>query len=196
MRFSHQPGPKARGSSTNPLSRFESLAVEYDEGHQAEAPSQTVVTPDETRSILSKNDSPDVGFEMSLNPYRGCEHGCSYCFARQNHEYLELSAGLDFEQKIFAKFRAPQLLRKQLCSKGWQPQVIALSGSTDPYQPIERELNITRDCLAVLAEARNPVAIVTKSGLVTRDIDLLTELALHEAVSVAISITTLDLHLA
>src|SRR5204863_5804612 len=152
----------------------------------------TVFLKDETRSIINYNDSPDVGFNASINPYRGCEHGCIYCFARPNHEYLGFSAGLDFESKILVKEDAPELLRRELLSKRWEPQVIAISGVTDAYQPVERRLKLTRRCLEVLVEFRNPVAIVTKNHLVERDADLLGELAGVHAAAVFISITTLD----
>jgi len=133
-----------------------------------------------------------VGFETSLNPYRGCEHGCIYCYARPTHEYLGFSAGLDFESTIMVKTNAPQLLRSELESAHWQPQTLVMSGVTDPYQPIERKLRITRGCLEVLAKFRNPVAIITKNRLVTRDIDLLRELAKYNAVAVNLSVTSLD----
>jgi DNA repair photolyase len=133
-----------------------------------------------------------VGFEASINPYRGCEHGCIYCYARPTHEYLGFSSGLDFETKIIVKADAPRLLREELSSRKWQPKVLAMSGVTDPYQPIERRLQITRGCLEVLAEFRNPVGIITKNQLVTRDVDLLGELAKHQAAVVFISLTTLD----
>ena len=152
----------------------------------------TIYLRDPSRTIIAHNDSPDVGFETSINPYRGCEHGCIYCFARPTHEYLGFSAGLDFESKIVVKEDAPELLREELMSKKWTPQVIAISGVTDPYQPIERKLEITRRCLQVLAEFRNPVAIITKNHLVTRDADVLGELASFGAASVAVSVTTLD----
>ena len=139
---------------------------------------------DETRTIITRNTSPDVGFETSLNPYRGCEHGCIYCYARPTHEYLGFSAGLDFESKIMVKTNAPRLLRSELESPRWQPQTLVLSGVTDPYQPVERELQITRGCLEVLAQFRNPVAIITKNHLVTRDIDILRELAGSNAAAV------------
>jgi DNA repair photolyase len=151
---------------------------------------------DTARSIIARNDSPDVGFDASVNPYKGCEHGCIYCYARPTHEYLGFSAGLDFETKILVKEDAPVLLRKELASPRWTPQVIAMSGVTDPYQPLERRLQLTRSCLKVLAEFRNPVAIITKNHLVTRDSDLLGELARYEAVAVFVSITTLDSGLA
>src|SRR5947207_4011727 len=151
---------------------------------------------DETRSIINYNDSPDVGFNASINPYRGCEHGCIYCFARPNHEYLGFSAGLDFETKILVKEDAPDLLRRELMSKRWEPQVLAISGVTDAYQPIERRLKLTRQCLQVLVEFRNPVVIITKNELVTRDIDLLSALAKIDGILVFVSVTSLDGHLA
>jgi len=151
---------------------------------------------DNTASIIARNTSPDVGFEASINPYRGCLHGCVYCFARPTHEYLGLSAGLDFETKIFVKEKAPELLRAKLSSRSWKPTPLALSGVTDPYQPIERRLRLTRRILEVLAEFRNPVIVITKNHLVTRDVDLLASLAEHDAVRVAISVTTLDTALA
>jgi len=154
-------------------------------------PPETVFLRDATRSILSFNESPDVGFDVGVNPYRGCAHGCSYCFARPTHEYLGFSAGLDFETKILVKKEAPELLRRALAARSWVPRPIMLSGNTDAYQPAERRLRLTRRCLEVLAEARNPVAITTKSYLVTRDVDLLQELAAHQAAAVTLSVTTL-----
>ena len=156
----------------------------------------TELLRDTSRSLITHNDSPDVGFSFSLNPYRGCEHGCIYCYARPTHEYLGFSAGLDFESRIMVKEDAPLLLRRELASPRWQPETLAMSGVTDPYQPVERRLGITRGCLEVLAAARHPVAVITKSELVTRDIDLLVELARHQAVRVFLSITTLDGELA
>jgi DNA repair photolyase len=150
------------------------------------------VHDDASRSILSRNASPDVGFSVSLNPYRGCEHGCAYCYARPTHEYLGLSAGLDFEREIFVKRDAAALLRRALAAPSWVPEPIALSGVTDPYQPLERRERVTCACLEVLAEHRQPVSLITKNQLVTRDLDLLSELARHRAVAVTISITTLD----
>src|SRR5205807_522460 len=144
---------------------------------------------DTSRSIIAYNQSPDVGFSASINPYRGCEHGCSYCYARPYHEYLGFSAGLDFESKIMVKEDAPELLRHELTSPKWQPQVLGLSGVTDAYQPVERRLRLTRRCLEVLAEFRNPAGIVTKNHLVTRDADVLGELARHNAAAVFLSIT-------
>lgn len=186
---------RGRGTSDNPQNRFESFAYERDEDADEISP-QTVVLKDATRTIIATNDSPDVGFESSINPYRGCEHGCVYCYARPTHEYLSLSAGLDFETKILAKFDAPKLLRKELSAKKWVPKILAMSGVTDPYQPVERKLKITRGCLEVLNEFKNPVCIVTKNHMVTRDIDLLSELAKDNAAAVFVSITTLDPKLA
>src|SRR5690606_17272479 len=150
-----------------------------------------VLLQDTTRSILAWNDSPDVGFDVGINPYRGCEHACVYCYARPTHEYLGFSAGLDFETRIMVKRQAPGLLEEALAKPSWRPRTIALSGNTDCYQPAERRLRITRRCLEVLAEFRNPVGIITKSYLVARDVDLLAELARHDAAAVVLSITTL-----
>lgn len=151
---------------------------------------------DESQTIVVENDSPDIGFRYSVNPYRGCAHGCSYCYARPTHEYLGLSAGLDFETKVFVKYRAAELLRDFLARPSWKPETIAFSGVTDCYQPAEREFSITRGCLAVAVECRQPIGIVTKNALVTRDLDLLQQLAAHNAVRVCVSITTLDAQLA
>ncbi len=183
-----------RGAADNPKNRFERVAVEPDLGEwdPKEPGSETVYLRDATRSIIARNNSPDIGFDASINPYRGCSHGCIYCFARPTHEYLGFSAGLDFEGRILVKEDAPELLRGELSSPRWEPQVIAMSVVTDCYQPVERKLRITRRCLEVLAEFRNPVAVITKNYLVTRDIDLLSELARHKAAVVAISLTTLD----
>ena len=184
---------KGRGATDNPANRFERLHTVAEESWtDPEDPApRTVFLQDASRGILSRNQSPDVGFEYSINPYRGCEHGCIYCYARPTHEYLGFSAGLDFESKILVKRDAPALLRKALMSPRWKPQVIAMSGVTDPYQPVERRLRITRGCLEVLAEFRNPVAIVTKNHLVTRDVDLLGELAGVGAAAVNVSVTSL-----
>ena len=188
---------KGRGASWNPQNRFETLEyVRDDEAELEPGVPRTVYYRDPTRTLIATNDSPDVGFEASINPYRGCEHGCIYCFARPTHEYLGMSAGLDFETKIFVKEDAPELLREELNAKSWQPKVIAISGVTDAFQPIERKLEITRRCLGVLAEFRNPVAIITKNVLVTRDIDHLKELAKFNAARVFVSFTTLDPKLA
>ncbi|MGA3171153.1 MAG: PA0069 family radical SAM protein [Chthoniobacteraceae bacterium] len=186
----------ARGAVSNPKNRFERL--EYlPEPQDEEGPlPRTQFIEDDTQSIITSNDSPDVPFTHSFNPYRGCEHGCAYCFARPTHEYLGFSAGLDFESKIVVKTRAPELLRKELSSPRWKPKTLALSGVTDCYQPIERRLELTRRCVAVLAEFLNPVSVITKNHLVARDIDLYRELAAHDAVCIHISITTLDARLA
>ena len=163
---------------TNPPNRFEQISLEPDEDYdptQDPAPT-THFLRDQSQTIISYNDSPDVGFEASINPYRGCEHGCAYCYARPFHEYLGFSAGLDFESRILVKPDAPELLRKELSSPKWKPQTLAMSGVTDCYQPAERRLEITRRCLEVLADFRNPVGIITKNELVTRDIDVLQRL--------------------
>jgi DNA repair photolyase len=192
------PSIRGRGATANPPNRFEKIRVERDaDWDPAEEPSpRTQFLRDLSQSIISYNDSPDIGFHASLNPYRGCEHGCSYCYARNTHEYLGFSAGLDFETKIVVKETAPELLRRELSSPKWQPQTLAMSGVTDCYQPIERRLQLTRRCLAVLAEFRNPVGITTKNYLVTRDLDLLRELAAHRAVVVHLSINSLDAEMA
>jgi DNA repair photolyase len=188
---------RGRGASSNPVNRFEKTSYQPSQWDEPEDPSpHTVFLRDQTRTIINYNDSPDVGFEASINPYRGCEHGCIYCFARPNHEYLGFSAGLDFETKILVKEDAPDLLRRELASPRWKPQVIAISGVTDAYQPIERRLQLTRKCLEVLVEFRNPVVIITKNELVTRDIDLLRRLASFDAVLVFVSVTSLDAELA
>jgi DNA repair photolyase len=183
-----------RGAAENPPNRFEKIHLERDEDWNPEEDPlpRTQFLKDSSKTIIAHNDSPDIGFEASVNPYRGCEHGCIYCYARPFHEYLGFSSGLDFETKIMVKENAPKLLREALASPKWKPQVIAMSGVTDCYQPIERKLKITRGCLEVLAEFRNPVTIVTKNFLVTRDIDFLSELARQNAVSVHISLTTLN----
>jgi DNA repair photolyase len=187
-----------RGAAENPPNRFETLAYAPDpEAVDPEGPApETRFFKDPSRSLITVNDSPDVGFEASLNPYRGCEHGCIYCYARPTHEYLGFSAALDFETKILVKEDAPGLLRRELSSPRWKPQVLAISGVTDPYQPVERRLRLTRQCLEVLVEFRNPVVIITKNHLVTRDLDLLGELAHTQAVAVYLSVTTLDARLA
>ena len=189
-----------RGASWSPANRFEKLHVDLTDADVVNVDPEIEDTPmrrtqyfrDATRTIITCNSSPDVGFETSLNPYRGCEHGCIYCYARPTHEYLGFSAGLDFESKIMVKTNAPELLRAELESPRWQPQTLVMSGVTDPYQPVERKLRITRGCLQVLAKFRNPVAIITKNRLVTRDIDLLRELAKFKAVAVNVSVTSLD----
>jgi len=181
---------KGRGTSTNPKNRFERLQVEFDEP-LTEGPATTFWT-DASRSIIARNDSPDLPFDASINPYRGCEHGCVYCYARPTHEFLGFSPGLDFETRILVKEEAPALLREELGARGWQPRMVAMSGVTDAYQPVESRLQLTRGCLEVLAEVRNPVMVVTKNALVVRDADLLAELAKHQAVAVFLSISTFD----
>jgi len=198
-----RPGYAGRGSVRNPPGRFERLALDDlppapHEGGPEEVPT---VTPtrflaDTTRDILSRNDSPDIPFTFSVNPYRGCEHGCSYCYARPTHEYLGFSAGLDFESRIVVKGDAPELLARRLAARGWQPQVVAMSGVTDCYQPVEQRLEITRRCLEVFLRFRNPVGLITKNALVLRDLDLLQALAARRLVRVSLSITTLDAALA
>lgn len=201
---------KGRGAQTNPTGRFERFQVEADlealagaaaaaadalgdpAGDLLPPPRPTEYLPDPSRTALTFNQSPDIPFDASLNPYRGCEHGCAYCYARPTHEYLGYSAGLDFETKILVKERAPELLRKELASPRWTPQVVALSGVTDAYQPIERKLELTRRCVAVFAEFLNPITVITKNALVVRDIDLFRVLAREGAVSVSLSLTTLD----
>ncbi|HIF22753.1 MAG TPA: PA0069 family radical SAM protein [Gemmatimonadetes bacterium] len=194
MAHSHAlPVLRGRAAPWNPPNRFERVHVDREGWNDPDdPPPQTILLTDATRSILAYNDAPDVGFDVGINPYRGCEHACAYCYARPTHEYLGFSAGLDFETKILVKREAPQLLRKALTARKWKPQVIALSGNTDAYQPAERRLRITRRCLEVLAEFRNPVAVITKSYLVSRDIDLLAELAEYHAAVVVLSITSLD----
>lgn len=186
---------RGRGAPDNPPGRFErlTLVVDPDAERDPDEPGpRTHFFRDSSRSILARNDSPDVGFAHSINPYRGCEHGCVYCYARPTHEFLGYSAGLDFETRILVKENAPELLRAELQSTRWQPEPIAVSGVTDAYQPVERRLALTRRCLEVLAEFRNPVLVITKNHLVTRDADLLQELAEHGAAAVFLSITTLD----
>ncbi len=189
---------RGRGTASNPPNRFESISLERDEDWDPEqdpAPA-THFLRDLSQTVISCNESPDIPFEASVNPYRGCEHGCSYCYARPFHEYLGFSAGLDFETKIMVKEDAPRLLRQELASAKWKPRTLAMSGVTDCYQPIERRLQLTRKCLAVMAEFRSPVGIVTKNHLVTRDIDLLRELAAYQAAEVYLSINSLDSELA
>ncbi len=181
-----------RGTGLNPENRYEQIHVEMEPEADEPAPLPTVFYRDTSRSVLAENESPDVGFRFSLNPYRGCEHGCVYCYARPSHEYLSFSAGLDFERRIMVKEDAPELLRQAFLAPRWQPQTVALSGNTDCYQPVERHLQLTRRCLEVFRDFRNPVGVVTKSALVTRDVDLLADLAVHGAAHVLISVTSLD----
>lgn len=193
---------QGRGTARNPTNRFEHTRTQRDPDDadqwnpdELSAPT-TTFTDDRTRSVITYNDSPDIPFNASLNPYRGCEHGCSYCYARPYHEYLGLSAGIDFESRILVKSDAAQLLRQELSAPKWKPQTLNLSGVTDCYQPAERIHRVTRACLEILAEFRNPVAIITKNRLVTRDIDMLQDLARDNAAAVTISITTLKQDLA
>jgi DNA repair photolyase len=195
----NEPLPlRGRGAAENPPNRFEK--IHYERGPDdadADCPAPTTeFLRDNSRSLIVHNDSPDVGFDTSINPYRGCENGCIYCYARPTHEYLGFSAGLDFESKILVKEDAPELLRRELSSPRWQPRTVAVSGVTDPYQPVERRFRLTRRCLEVLAEFRNPFGIVTKSHLVTRDLDVIGEMARLNAAAVFLSVTTLDGELA
>ncbi len=183
---------KGRGTGHNPPNRFERIHFQPDEEWAADLRPATDFLIDSSQSILSRNDSPDVGFEVSVNPYRGCEHGCTYCYARPTHEYLGFSAGLDFETRILVKREAPRLLWRELSSPRWKPQPVALSGVTDPYQPVERKLKLTRSCLQVLHDLSNPVIIITKNELVARDIDLLGDMAAKKTALVCVSVTTLD----
>jgi DNA repair photolyase len=191
---------RGRGTVSNASGRFEPLArVVFDDGWQGLdelPPFKTTVTADSTRKIITRNDSPDISFDRSINPYRGCEHGCVYCFARPTHAYLGLSPGLDFESKLFMKPNAPELLQRELSAPGYEPKIIAIGTNTDPYQPIERRYKIMRRILEVLERAGHPVGIVTKSALVLRDIDILARMAERNLVKVAISVTTLDAKLA
>lgn len=191
-----KPPPRARGRGVrhDPANRFDRIEVvpDPDAGPDERPALRTVFLRDASRTILTENHSPDLPFDLSLNPYRGCEHGCAYCYARPYHEYLGFSPGLDFETKVVVKRGAPGLLREALSRPGYQPRTVALSGATDPYQPAERSERITRGCLEVLAEFRHPVSLITKNALVLRDLDLLAQLAEHRAVRVMLSVTTLD----
>jgi len=192
---------KGRGAASNPEGRFESTTAEavddgWERDDESAARPPTVVTDERARGIISRNDSPDVPFDQSINPYRGCEHGCIYCFARPSHSYLNLSPGLDFETKLFAKTNAAELLRAELARPGYRVSPINLGANTDPYQPIERRYRITRAILEVLAECRHPLTIVTKNALVERDLDLLAALAQQNLVHVFVSVTSLDNRLA
>ncbi|MEO0417140.1 MAG: radical SAM protein, partial [Verrucomicrobiota bacterium] len=198
--------PKGRGTVSRIGNRFEAHRVVEDgdllqdlmdsDPDFVPVRPETQIIPDDSQSIITENRSPDLGFNFSLNPYRGCEHGCSYCYARPYHEYLGYDSGLDFETKLMVKKEAPHLLEHTLAKPSWSPAVLACSGVTDCYQPIERDLQITRECLEVLANFRNPVGIITKNALVTRDIDILQRLAHYQAVSVTLSLTSLDTELA
>ncbi len=194
------PKPSGRAARSNASGRYQRQAVSpFDDGWESvggDHPTRTRVLAEATRRIITRNDSPDVPFDASINPYKGCEHGCIYCFARPTHAWLGLSPGLDFETRIFAKPDAARILRAELGRRGYRPEVIALGANTDPYQPVERKLGITRAILEVLAECAHPVGIVTKSDLVLRDLDLLAQLARRGLAHVHLSITTLDTDLA
>ncbi len=197
-------GPKGRGSHINPANRFEVIHVDADWEHfdgdvdflaEADRP-KTEYLPDASQSIVAENHSPDVPFRFSVNPYRGCSHGCSYCYARPTHEYLGLNAGLDFETKVLVKHDAPKLLRAFLSRPSWQPEPITFSGVTDCYQPAERDFRLTRQCLEVAWETRQPIGIITKNAMVVRDLDILQPMASSRLVHVYLSVTTLDAELA
>ena len=196
-----KPPSHGRGAVSNREGRFERFRSEaFDDGWHGldwePTPISTTVTPEKSRTLITRNDSPDVPFELSINPYKGCEHGCIYCFARPTHAFVGLSPGLDFESRIFSKPEAAARLREQFSQRGYRPQVIALGANTDPYQPVEKELEITRSILEVMEEFRHPVGIVTKSNLILRDLDLLQALASQNLVHVMVSVTTLDRELA
>ncbi|MEJ0037054.1 MAG: PA0069 family radical SAM protein [Gammaproteobacteria bacterium] len=187
---------KGRGSLSNPAGRFDRTGIEaVDDGWEREEAPESVATsvqPDRAKGVISTNDSPDIGFEQSINPYRGCEHGCIYCYARPSHSYMGLSPGLDFETKLFYKHDAAKVLEQQLSRPRYVCKHIMLGANTDPYQPIERRMRVTRSILTVLAKCRHPVSIVTKGVLVARDLDLLAEMASQNLASVVVSLTTLD----
>jgi DNA repair photolyase len=191
---------KGRGATLNMSGRFESRdtqriddgwSQEYEQARREQRP-KTTIHVENARSIISKNNSPDIRFDQSVNPYRGCEHGCIYCYARPSHAYVNLSPGIDFETQLFAKRNAAELLRNEISKKSYVPSPINLGANTDPYQPIERDEKITRACLEVLLEANHPLTLVTKNALVTRDIDLLSQLAAKKLVQVYVSISQLD----
>ncbi len=199
---SRQPPKKGRGAQSNRSGRFEREEREaFDDGWDSAAEElpgaeRTQVGVDSARRVIARNDSPDLGFDRSINPYRGCEHGCVYCFARPSHAYLGLSPGLDFEKRLFAKPDAALALRSELAQPRYRPQTLVLGANTDPYQPVERRLGITRQILEVLAEAKHPCCIVSKSDLILRDLDILAPMAAERLVSVLISVTTLERDLA
>jgi len=188
---------KSRGAGLNPKNRFEQIFIDYDDENIERYDDEEVKVPttyyfDDTKTILAKNDSPDLGFDHSINPYRGCEHGCIYCYARPSHEYLGFSAGLDFETKIMVKRDAALLLEQEFKKKSWKPQPIMFSGNTDCYQPIERKFGITRKCIEVFKKFNHPVGLITKNALILRDIDLLSEMAKENLATAVISITTMN----
>lgn len=203
-----QPPVRGRGATENPVGRFEKRAIEADaeayealrvaeeEDFSGETQLATRIFQDTSKTVVSTNDSPDLYMDATLNPYRGCEHGCIYCYARPTHEYLGHSVGIDFETKIYTKDDAPRLLAEKFQSPGWQPQVLNFSGVTDCYQPLEKKLKITRQCLEVCRDFRNPAAIITKNQLVTRDIDLFQDLHAFRCIKIFMSVTTLDGQLA
>src|SRR5580692_6289950 len=195
------PSPRGRGAQSNTTGRFESLVREaFDDGWTAEdaAPAQlkTYVTPERSKTIIARNNSPDIGFDRSINPYRGCEHGCIYCYARPSHAYVGLSPGLDFESRIFFKPEAGQLLAKELSRPSYQPAPIHIGGNTDPYQPQEKRLRITRGVLETLQRFGHPFSIITKSALILRDADIIGPMGAAHLARVAVSVTTLDRSLA
>src|SRR5436853_1756226 len=196
------PPAKGRGATFNPANRFRRDGREtVDDGWAADdddalPPLRTTVAIQASRTIIARNDSPDIPFTQSINPYQGCEHGCIYCYARPSHAYLDLSPGLDFETKLFAKPNAAALLRTELAHPGYRCEPIALGTNTDPYQPIEREWKVTRQVIETLAAFNHPLSMVTKSALIMRDIDILKRMAEHDLVRVFVSVTTLDRHLA
>src|SRR5438132_2454210 len=191
---------RGRGALSNASGRYEPLArAAFDDGWQSLEdlpPFSTSVSVDASRKVITRNESPDIGFDRSINPYRGCEHGCIYCFARPTHAYLGLSPGLDFESKLFVKPDAPALLERELSAANYEPRTIAIGTNTDPYQPIDRRYQVMRQILEVLERAGHPVGIVTKSSLVLRDIDILARMAQRNLAKVAVSVTTLDAALA
>jgi DNA repair photolyase len=202
-----EPVHKGRGALSNETSRYDTeKRIRTTDGWEAEAaaaaeddelpPLRTILTRDATRTIIARNNSPDIGFDRSINPYRGCEHGCIYCFARPTHAYLGLSPGLDFETKILFKPEAAKLLAAELAAPKYKPAVMAMGTNTDPYQPVERDLKVTRQILRVLSDFNHPVGIVTKNHLVTRDIDILADMARRNLAEVFLSVTTLDKDLA
>jgi DNA repair photolyase len=191
---------RGRGAHSNASGRYEPLAkIAFDDGWRTLEdlpPFATTVTEERARKVITRNESPDISFDRSINPYRGCEHGCVYCFARPTHAYMGLSPGLDFETKLFVKPDAPELLERELSAPGYEPRTIAIGTNTDPYQPIERRYGVMRRILEVLERAGHPVGIVTKSALVQRDIDILSRMARRDLVKVALSVTTLDARIA
>lgn len=188
---------RGRGASSNVTNRYDTLKYEateedFDNYETEKSLLKTEVLKDSSRSIITKNNSPDICFDYSINPYRGCEHGCAYCYARPSHEYLGFSPGLDFESKIMIKENAAELLREALMKPSWKPAIIAISGITDCYQPLERKYELTRGCLKVLAEFKNPVSMITKNALITRDIDIFQEMITYDGIQIFISVTTLN----